>query len=334
MNLSPAGGFMEGVAKGISGGMQNYARLKQASQEEEQRRDEQAAMYEFKLATDTNIPLAIRKGALESFNARNKKWKTGVRFPTISSEMWDSPDFNKYLKKVKAIQENKDYSLQDKLRFTRGIIAEAEGVLGIEAKALKPFETELQEQAFTKGTAGMLPGGGGAISPEQRGLLAKSTTGRSIVQERMKPVPSPKAPTTPMYKTMDLPGGKTQEMRYNPKTKKHDIPFGKPKTGKEGHYFRLGHNYYQIKDGKSKMIQEGSIDEKATMNAMKEFGWSMMSESDQVALVAKHKRILTGKGRGKSEDDTERTNAKAAIDAGVSLEAVKKLYKKRTGKEY
>jgi hypothetical protein len=30
------------------------------------------------------------------------------------------------------------------------------------------------------------------------------------------------------------------------------------------------------------------------MNAMKEFGWSMMSEPEQVALVAKHKRILRG----------------------------------------
>ena len=141
-------------------------------------------------------------------------------------------------------------------------------------------------------------------------------------------------PTTPMYKDKQLPDGRIQAMQWNPKTQEHDIPFGEPKAAKDGHYFRLGHNYYRIKNGKSVMIQEGSVDEKATMNAMKEFGWPMMSEPEQVAAVAKHKRILTGKSKPASKKDTERGNAEAAIAAGVDAAAVKAMYKQRTGKEF
>ena len=176
-----------------------------------------------------------------------------------------------------------------------------------------------------------------AYGAEAAGGISAATRAGTPLHQAASMFPKKKteaAPVTPMYKDMQLPDGKKQAMRWNPKTKQHDIPFGKPKAAKEGHYFRLGHNYYRVKDGESVLIQEGSLDEKATMNAMKEFGWSMMSESDQVGLVAKHKRILTGKSKPAAKEDTERTNAAAAIEAGIDPETVKAMYKQRTGKEY
>ena len=139
-----------------------------------------------------------------------------------------------------------------------------------------------------------------AYGPEAAGGISAATQAGTPLHQAAGMFPKKKAPatpTTPMYKKKQLPSGGMQDMQYNPKTGKHDIPFGEPVAAGEGHHFRLGHSYYQIKKGKPELIQKGSIDEKATMNAMKEFGWNMMSEPDQIALVEKHKRILGGKAR-------------------------------------
>lgn len=101
-------------------------------------------------------------------------------------------------------------------------------------------------------------------------------------------------PSIPMHLDVEVEGG-TQKMRWNPKTRKHDIVVGKIKTKKTSHFFKLGGNYYETDKGKTTVIQQGSLRERATMNAMREFGWSMMSEPDQISLVDRHERLLAGK---------------------------------------
>jgi hypothetical protein len=252
---------------------------------------------------------------LESFNTRNKKWETGVEFPAFSDEVWGSGDFNKYLKKMKAIQDNKDYSLQDKLRFTRGMIAEAESVLGAKAKAFDPFVSGLKEEAFVAGTAGMKPGGGGTVTPEQRSLLAVSKEGRSIVQERMKPAAPAKTPAISMYETMDTGQGTSQKFRWNPKSKQHDIAVGAPIEQKEEKavYRNVGGDLYRVTDTGQEKIVAGSKRHHAVQNAMREIKWFMVDEAGQLELVEKHERLYEGKAGTKSKVRLTKETAMALL---------------------
>jgi hypothetical protein len=263
--------------------------------------------------------------------------------------------YEDYIKGFKAIQDDKDLSKTEReeanMALENQMIADPQidihrgkAIVGQQQKMReRRGVTELFKPTEKKGIAPgqpspLMAGLTGAYGKEAAGGIGAATQAGVPMQQAAAMFPKKKTaalPTTPMFTDKQLKGGTIQKMQYNPKTKKHDIPFGKPKTVKDGHYFKLGNSYYRVVSGKGKLIQKGSVDEQSVMNAMREFGWSMMSEPDKIESVAMHKRILLGQGKSDEKgEDKERTNAAAAIAAGVDPEAVKAMYKKRTGKEY
>lgn len=294
MNPNPFGAFAEGIAGGVEKGVSNYVKMAMMKVDQQQRKDEIGAQYDYKLFSDTNLPLEIRKRAYESFQKRNKDWNTGISAPDLPNDMWDKPDFNKVLKKGLAIISSKEYSLQEKREFLGALHAEASITLGKGAgEALQPMIRGVESQAFAKGT-GMLAKGG--MTPETRGLLAMTPKGQDIMAERAKPIkpPKPVAPTTPMYKKQHIGGGMVQEYKWNAKTQAHDIPHGKPVKKEEAvdKYIKLGGDIIMVKGDKATTIKKGSLRARATHNAMKELGWIMADESQQLELIMKHERLL------------------------------------------
>lgn len=74
-------------------------------------------------------------------------------------------------------------------------------------------------------------------------------------------------------------------------------------------YRTLGGNIYHLQNGESKLVQKGSVDERAITNAMKDCDWELADEAQQAQLIEKHKRFITGK--------TKTTKSKAK-DYGAS----------------
>lgn len=98
-------------------------------------------------------------------------------------------------------------------------------------------------------------------------------------------------------------------------------------------YKTLGGNIYKLQGDKSSLVQKGSIEERSVMNAMREPDWQYADEIEQLNMIDKHKRFLTGKPKPSAKDE-ERDMAAAAIAAGQNPQKVKDMYKKRTGKDY
>ena len=98
------------------------------------------------------------------------------------------------------------------------------------------------------------------------------------------------------------------------------------------HYEKFNNKLMAIyPDGTKRVIEEGSLEERAFNKAMHDPNWAFLDEMGQYELIQKYKRFL--EGRPESIADTERQNALDAIARGVPREKVRALYKKRTGKE-
>jgi hypothetical protein len=93
---------------------------------------------------------------------------------------------------------------------------------------------------------------------------------------------------------MEIGNGKTQKMKWNPTTNKHDIPCGKPVQRTKTSYHRIGNTIYEFKDGKSREMQKGGLEEQAAINAMREDEWPYLNETEQYELIQKHIRLLQG----------------------------------------
>jgi hypothetical protein len=114
-----------------------------------------------------------------------------------------------------------------------------------------------------------------------------------MLAAQLKPVKQ-KTPAIPLYEMMEVGNGKTQKMKWNAKTKKHDIPLGEPTQGAKSSYHRLGNTIYEFKNGKSTVMQEGGIKTMAVINAMREREWQYSDETEQYELIQKHLRLLQG----------------------------------------
>lgn len=290
MNPSPTGGFLSGIAGGISGGMESYVKLVMAGIDRKQKEDWLTASRNQDIFSDPNQPLPIRKKAFELWLTKNKDWNTGIEVGDFPDEMWEDKKLDPYFKRAINIRNNKNLTKLEQVESVKGIIEEAGLALGLKKAApLKPVLEGLQTGAFKMG-AGRL--GKTGLTPEIVNLLGETKTGRGMVAERLKPIKK-KTPAISQYKTMSIGGGKFQEMEWNPETGKHDKPYGKP-TSKPPTYMRLGSTIYEIKEGESTALQKGSSWERATINAMREPNWLYLSEAEQFLLIEKHERLILG----------------------------------------
>ena len=293
MNPSGLGGLAEGIAGGVQSGMQNYIQLVLGKIDKQQQADIRGAEYDYKLFADTNLPVAIRKKAWKSWQKRNKNWNTKIDSPNFADDMFSNKEFNEFAKKGLKIISNKDYSLQEQMDFLTALHAEAIGTIGAgKETGVEPLIKGVETKAFAKGIGGV---GQGKMTPETRGLLAMTTKGRGVLSEHVKPAPPVKQPAISMYQEKDIGKGQTQKFRWNPATKKHDIPYGQAVKPKEQTVFKtLGGNIYKITGDKSTVVQEGSLEARAIYNAMREPQWGFIGEAEQFKLVDKHKKFLTG----------------------------------------
>ena len=292
MNPSPWGGFMEGLAGGIKGGAAAYIEGRMLEIDEKQKASQARAKMNQDMFSSKDLPLKIRKQAWKNWLKENADWNTGIAAPDFPDEMWEDKRLNEYFKRAIKIRDNKDYSLEDQIRFTKELMAEATSVLGQNAgSALDPVLGGMKTEAFKLGVGGL---GKGELTPKTIGLLSGSKAGRGMLAEQVKPV-KVKTPAIPLYEKMEIGNGLTQKMKWNPETRKHDIPYGKPVQGKTSSYHRIGNTIYEFKNGKSTVMQKGSVEEQGVINAMREKGWDYLSEADQYALVRKHVRLLQGK---------------------------------------
>lgn len=294
MNPSGLGGLAEGIAGGIQSGVQNYTQLVLNKIDKQQQADILGATYDYKLFSDTNLPVTIRKKAWKSWQKRNKDWNTKIESPDFPDDIWNNKEFNIFAKKGLKIITNKDFSLQEQMDFLTALHAEAVGTIGAGRETgVEPLIKSVETKAFAKGIGGV---GKGKMTPETRGLLAMTPKGRGVLTEHAKPAPPVKQPAVSMYQTKDVGEGQTQKFRWNPATKKHDIPYGQVVKPKVATTFKtLGGNIYKITGDKSTMIQKGSMEAKAIYNAMREPQWPYIGPADQFALYEKHKGFLTGK---------------------------------------
>jgi hypothetical protein len=291
MNPSPFGAFAEGIAGGITGGMENYVKLAMAKIDQQQKEALARSKSNQDLFSNTNLPLSIRKKAWKEWAQTNKDWQTGIDAPELPDEMWEDKRLTNYFKKAIKIRDNKNYSISDQIKFTRALIAEAGSELGKNAAdSLKPVLKGMQTESFALGTGAL---GKGKLTPEIRQQLAASESGQKVLIGRAKEV-HPKAPTPAMYETKSVGKGMSQKFKWNPETQKHDIAYGKPRLFKGPTYQRIGSTIYEIKGGKSKALQRGSIRERATVNAMQEKSWQWMDEVAQFDAIEKHERLIKG----------------------------------------
>ena len=355
MNVSPLGGFAEGIAGGVRGATAIKLRGQQLKQEKETHAANMQMSMGFKFfemlkgnpEAQKNVMGEFILPAFQYFSKQGSvpysEEQVKNLFENIDLKNTTAKTFMDSTVKIFKAYEKGEVNIKDTLSVFDAAVGTYQGELtGHQETYLKQKRADLVAKGRREEISALLKPGMGkegkpgepsplmkglstAYGPEAAGGISAATQAGTPLHQAAGMFPKKKAaaaPTTPMYKKKQLPSGGTQEMQYNPTTKKHDIPFGEPTEPKEGHFFKLGHNYYQYKDGKSKVIQEGSVDEKAVMNAMKEFGWNMMAETDQVELVAKHKRILQGKGKPDSAKDygtsshpegTTATNAEGVI---------------------
>lgn len=326
MNPSPLGGMFEGLAGGISGAANIRAQGKQLRAAEERYKFETNMNMGFKFYETLKGNPEAQANVLKEYILPGFQYLAGKGDLDYNPSQIDS--FFKTLDLGNA----KSKKLIDTIgnifkKSASGELGEKEAI-ELAKTTLGTYEGELsgrkedylknkilqKEASLRTGKMKKLlePLGKGQPSPAMRGLtegygqapaeamsaMTKSgampdTSFKDIAGMFPKKKTAP-APTIPMHITMDVEGG-TQKMRWNPKTRKHDIPIGKTKKVGAGHFFKLSGNYYETKDGEAKLIKQGSLRERATMNAMREFGWSMMAEPEQIALVNRHERLLAGK---------------------------------------
>lgn len=225
-NLSPFGAFAEGVAGGISRGMENYVTLAIKKIDLDQKKAAASAEMSFKIFTDENLPVEVRKRAYRTWQEVNKGWRTGIQAPDFPDEYWHNKKLTPYFKKGQAILKNKDYSPQEKMGFLRELEVEVIDALDVDtAKGLRPLQEQVRERAFTRGMGALAPGE--VASPEVRGLLGLSEKGREVLAARAR-AREPKKPAVSMYEEKAVGDGMKQKFRWNPRTRQHDIAFGKP----------------------------------------------------------------------------------------------------------
>ena len=291
MNPSPWGGFMEGLAGGIKGGAEAYIEKQMLEIDQKQQASQARAKTNQDMFSNKDLPLKIRKQAWKNWLQENADWNTGITAPDFPDEMWEDKRLDAYLQRAIKIRDNKDYGVSDQIKFTKGLIAEAISVLGQSAEtALKPVLSGMETEAFKLGVGGL---GKGELTPKTIGLLSGSKAGRGMLAEQVKPV-KVKTPAIPLYETMEIGNGKTQKMKWNPETKKHDIPYGKPVQGETASYHRIGSTLYEFKGGKSKVMQKGDLKGRAVVHAMREQSWEYSDEAEQYELIEKHMRLLKG----------------------------------------
>ena len=86
-------------------------------------------------------------------------------------------------------------------------------------------------------------------------------------------------------------------------------------------YRVMGGNIYKIEDGKSSILQKGSIDEKAVTNAMHDPEWEFADEITQAELIQKHTRFLKGNTKGREKPSTKQGGYKTADDVKAAYSA-------------
>ena len=291
MNPSPWGGFMEGLAGGIRGGTAAYIEKQMLEIDQKQQASQARAKANQDMFSSKDLPLKIRKQAWKNWLKENADWNTGISAPDFPDEMWEDKRLNEYFKRAIKIRDNKDYSIEDQIKFTKELMGEAVSILGQSVgAALEPVLSGMETEAFKVGVSGL---GQGQLTPRNIGLLSGSKTGRGMLSEQVKPV-KPKTPAIPLYETMEVGNGKTQKMKWNPETKRHDIPYGKPVQGKAASYHRIGGTLYEFKDGKSRVMQRGDLKGQAVVHAMRERNWEYSDEAEQYELIEKHMRLLKG----------------------------------------
>lgn len=326
-NPSPAGGFIEGIAGGIRGRTAIKLRGQELKEEKETHAANMRMSIGFKFfemlkgnpEAQKNVVGEFILPAFQYFSKQGSVPYSEERmtkiFGNIDLKNNSAKAFMDSAVKIFKGYEKGEISHKDTLDVFDAAVGTYEGELsGRQEDYLEKKRAQHVAEGRKKEIGALLrPGMGkegkpGKPSPLMTGLTKaygpEAAGGISAAAQAGIPLPkaagifpkkkAPAAPTTPMYKKKQLPDGSVQEMQFDPKTRRHTIPFGEPKKAGEGHCFRLGHNYYQIKQGKPELIQEGSIDEKAAMMSMKEFGWSMMNEADQIELFEKNKRLLGG----------------------------------------
>ena len=298
MNPSGLGGLAEGVAGGVQSGMQNYIQLVLGKIDKQQQADVRGAEYNYKLFSDPNQATVIRKKAWKAWQKTQKDWNTGIESPDFPDDMFNNKEFNKFAKKGLKIISNKDYSLQEQMDFLTALHAEAIGTIGAgKETGIEPLIKGVETKAFTKGIGGV---GQEKMTLETRGLLAMTSKGRGVLTEHAKPAPLPKQPAISMYVNKNIGQGKSQKFQWNPKTRTHDIPFGKPTE---------------------------LLETRAMYNAMRELQYPFLSPPEQYELFEKHLKFLSG----------EYKKPKAPVEAGGKVlprtkgETISE-YLKRTGR--
>lgn len=325
MNPSPMGGFMEGIAGGITGGMKNYVQQKREKDEEKRAKATRLNSRDFAIFTNKDLPKEMRMRHYGAYDKRMKNIDPNYMGYELNESSFENKSLQNYMDKWNKILGNEKLSQEEEneaisalsnemmadpsvdVRRGQSIIRQRIDQIkqkrtGLAADKLKKDMEKvfapMAEKGVDPGQPSALMSGlteaygqkaaGGIGAATQAGIPMHQAAG---MFPKKKPAPEP---TIPMHITMDVEGG-TQKMRWNPKTRKHDIPIGKTKKVGAGHFFKLSGNYYETKNGEAKLIKQGSLRERATMNAMREFGWSMMAEPEQIALVDRHERLLAGK---------------------------------------
>lgn len=140
------------------------------------------------------------------------------------------------------------------------------------------------------------------------------------------PPPSPRAPTTEVGLLAQL-GPEALEKFYEIKGK--TAPSGRP------HYVKFNNRLLAIyPDGTKKVVEEGSLEQRAIFNAMRDPNWALAAgdELEQAKIIERHKRLLTGSsniGRYKTADDVKN----AFRNREISKEFALKILREKFGME-
>ncbi len=140
------------------------------------------------------------------------------------------------------------------------------------------------------------------------------------------PPPSPRAPTTEVGLLAQL-GPEALEKFYEIKGK--TAPSGRP------HYVKFNNRLLAIyPDGTKKVVEEGSLEQRAILNAMRDPAWELAvgDELKQADIIERHKRLLTGSsGMGKYGTANDVKNA--YMSGKISKEAALKILREKFGME-
>lgn len=260
-NPSSFGAFAEGIASGISGGMENYANLAIAKIDKDEKRAMAAGQMSYKIFTDENLPLEVRKRAYKAWQQSNKDWQTGIQAPDFPDEYWENKKLTPFFKRGQNILKNKDYSLKEKMGYLRGLEVEAMDAIGVDAsKALGPLQEQVRTQAFAKGT-GMLTE---EVTPEARALLTMHPKGIEVLTKRAE--------------------------------LKAKAEYG---LGQKPTYKIIGGNLYYVKGKKVTQIYKGSDRDKAYSRAMKDPNWQWADEVDKSDIIEMHLRLIKDEKKSK-----------------------------------